>query len=78
MGKVKSILNKFAYRGVVMAVVSGVLGVLIAMGVIDQSTKVLVMENAELVLGFLVAIGLIRTRNHVKEHKHDVQKEAQH
>lgn len=67
--KVRHFLYRINYKGVLMAVVSGVLGVLIAMDVITPEQQASIMGNAEYILGLLVAIGAVRAGTDVKRYK---------
>lgn len=71
--KIGAFLHRVNYKGVLMAVVSGVVGVLIAAGVITPEQKVDIMENAEYILGLLVAIGAVRAGKDVKRYKKEIE-----
>jgi uncharacterized membrane protein len=69
MQKLKKVLSKFKYRGVLMAVITGVLGILVALGVIGPEAKETILDNAGMILTGLVAIGVIRAGADVKKAK---------
>lgn len=69
MQKVKDFFNKFRYKGVLTAVVAGVLGVLIAMNIITPEQQEVIMGHVEYILGMLAALGLLRAGKDVQDYK---------
>lgn len=67
--KVADFFNKFRYKGVLTAVVAGVLGVMIAMNVITPEQQEAIMSNVEYILGLLAALGLVRAGKDVQDYK---------